>query len=133
MVARGGSKGLPGKNVRPARRPAARSSHTIEAALGCAALDPHRRLERRRRRSSRRPRAAGCPAPFVRPAELAADRSSTVDVALHALDWLAAHEGSAADVVVLLPATAPLRAAPTTSAGRSPRCWTIRAPRRWSR
>ncbi len=54
-------------------------------------------------------RQAGCPAPFVRPAELAGDRSSTVDVALHAVDWLARHESFAADVVVLLPATAPLR------------------------
>jgi N-acylneuraminate cytidylyltransferase/CMP-N,N'-diacetyllegionaminic acid synthase len=34
-----------------------------------------------------------------------------VDVALHALDWLAAHEAYRADVVVLLPATAPLRRA----------------------
>ena len=47
--------------------------------------------------------------PFVRPTELAGDRSSTVDVTLHALDWLDQHEGWRADVVVLLPATAPLR------------------------
>jgi N-acylneuraminate cytidylyltransferase/CMP-N,N'-diacetyllegionaminic acid synthase len=45
----------------------------------------------------------------VRPAELAADRSSTVDVVLHALDWVQAHEGLVPDVAVLLPATAPLR------------------------
>jgi N-acylneuraminate cytidylyltransferase/CMP-N,N'-diacetyllegionaminic acid synthase len=34
-----------------------------------------------------------------------------VDVTLHAVDWLAAHEGFAADIVVMLPATAPLRTA----------------------
>jgi N-acylneuraminate cytidylyltransferase/CMP-N,N'-diacetyllegionaminic acid synthase len=34
-----------------------------------------------------------------------------VDVALHAVDWLARHDGFAADVVVLLPGTAPLRRA----------------------
>jgi N-acylneuraminate cytidylyltransferase/CMP-N,N'-diacetyllegionaminic acid synthase len=32
-----------------------------------------------------------------------------VDVALHALDWVEAHESPAPEVVVLLPATAPLR------------------------
>ena len=103
IAARGGSKGLPGKNVRLlGGRPLI--AHTIEAALACPALtrivvssDDAEILEAAR--------AAGCPAPFVRPAELAADRSSTVDVALHALDWVEAHEPPAPDVVVLLPAT----------------------------
>lgn len=109
VAARGGSKGLPGKNLLPlAGKPLV--VHTVEAALACAALD-------RTVLSSEDPeilaagRRAGCPTPFVRPAELAGDRSSTVDVALHAVDWLAGHEGFAADVVVLLPATAPLRRA----------------------
>ena len=34
-----------------------------------------------------------------------------MDVALHALDWVEAHEPPRADLVVLLPATAPLRGA----------------------
>ena len=109
VVARGGSKGLPGKNLmRLGGRPLV--VHTIEAALGCAALG-------RAVLSTEDPeilaagRQAGCPAPFVRPAALAGDRSSTVDVALHAVDWLAEHEAFAADIVVLLPATAPLRRA----------------------
>ena len=109
IVARGGSKGVPGKNLLPlAGKPLV--VHTIEAALACSALT-------RTVLSTEDPgilaagRQAGCPAPFVRPAELAGDRSSTVDVALHAVDWLARHEGFAADVVVLLPATAPLRTA----------------------
>jgi CMP-N-acetylneuraminic acid synthetase len=109
VIARGGSKGLPGKNLRPLDgRPLV--VHTIEAALGCEALtrtvlsteDPAILAAGRR---------AGCPVPFVRPAALAGDRSSTVDVALHAVDWLAEHEGFATDVVVVLPATAPLRRA----------------------
>jgi CMP-N,N'-diacetyllegionaminic acid synthase len=109
IVARGGSKGLPGKNLLPlGGKPLV--VHTIEAALACSALS-------RTVLSTEDPgilaagRQAGCPAPFVRPAALAGDRSSTVDVALHAVDWLARHEGFAADVVVLLPATAPLRTA----------------------
>ncbi|HUP35097.1 MAG TPA: acylneuraminate cytidylyltransferase family protein [Candidatus Limnocylindria bacterium] len=109
IVARGGSKGLPGKNLRPlGGKPLV--VHTIEAALGCDALaravlstEDAAILEAGRR--------AGCPVPFVRPAELAGERSSTVDVALHAVDWLGRHEGFAADIVVLLPVTAPLRRA----------------------
>lgn len=107
IAARGGSKGLPRKNVLPlGGRPLI--AHTIGAAMACPALtrivvssDDAEILEAAR--------AAGCPAPFVRPAELAADRSSTVDVVLHALDWVQAHEGLVPDVAVLLPATAPLR------------------------
>jgi len=109
IVARGGSKGLPGKNLRPlGGKPLV--VHTIEAALGCVALG-RAVLSTEDAAILAAGREAGCPAPFVRPAELAGDRSSTVDVALHAVDWLARHEGFAADVVVLLPATAPLRRA----------------------
>ncbi len=109
IVARGGSKGLPGKNLRPlAGKPLI--VHTIEAALGCAALT-RTVLSSEDAEILAVGRQAGCPAPFVRPVELAGDRSSTVDVTLHAVDWLARHEGFAADVVVLLPATAPLRRA----------------------
>lgn len=109
IIARGGSKGLPGKNLRPlGGKPLI--VHTIEAALGCAALT-RTVLSTEDAEILAVGRRAGCPAPFVRPAELAGDRSSTVDVTLHAVDWLARHEGFAADVVVLLPATAPLRSA----------------------
>jgi CMP-N,N'-diacetyllegionaminic acid synthase len=109
IVARGGSKGLPGKNLRPlAGKPLI--VHTIEAALGCAALT-RTVLSSEDAEILAVGRQAGCPAPFVRPVELAGDRSSTVDVTLHAVDWLARHEGFATDVVVQLPATAPLRRA----------------------
>jgi CMP-N-acetylneuraminic acid synthetase len=109
VVARGGSKGLPGKNLRPlAGKPLV--VYTIEAALGCPALT-RPVLSTEDAAILAAGRAAGCPAPFVRPAALAGDRSSTVDVTLHAVDWLAAHEGFTADIVVMLPATAPLRTA----------------------
>jgi CMP-N-acetylneuraminic acid synthetase len=107
--ARGGSKGLPGKNLRLLDgKPLV--THTIEAALACPALT-RTVLSSEDAAILAAGRAAGCPAPFVRPAELAGDHSSTVDVALHAVDWLARHEGFAADVVVMLPPTAPLRTA----------------------
>jgi CMP-N,N'-diacetyllegionaminic acid synthase len=109
IAARGGSKGLPGKNVRPlAGKPLI--AHTIAAALGCPLLS-RTVVSSDDAEILAAARAAGCPAPFVRPAELAGDRSSTVDVALHALDWVVAHEPPAPQIVVLLPATAPLREA----------------------
>ena len=131
IVARGGSKGLPGKNLRPlAGKPLI--VHTIEAALGCAALT-RTVLSSEDADILAVGRQAGCPAPFVRPAELAGDRSSTVDVTLHAVDWLARHEGFAADVVVLAPRH---RAAPPRRAHRRARsrcCGTTRPRRRSSR
>ena len=109
IVARGGSKGLPGKNLLLlAGKPLI--VHTIEAAKGARTLsrvilssDDDEIMAAARR--------AGCEVPFRRPAVLAGDRSSTVDVALHALDWLEEKDNHRPDLVVLLPATAPLRRA----------------------
>jgi CMP-N,N'-diacetyllegionaminic acid synthase len=107
VVARGGSVGLPRKNVLPlCGKPLI--VHTIEAARAARTLD-RTILSSDDAEIIGVARAAGCDAPFVRPAELATDRSSTVGVALHALDWLEQHQGWRADVVVMLPATAPLR------------------------
>lgn len=109
VVARGGSKGFPRKNVLPlAGKPLI--VHTIEAAQAATRLD-RAILSSEDAEIIAVARAAGCEVPFVRPAELAGDRSSTVDVALHALDWLERAEGWRADTLVMLPATAPLRRA----------------------
>jgi CMP-N-acetylneuraminic acid synthetase len=51
----------------------------------------------------------GIRAPFTRPAELASDTASTVDVVLHALDWLAREEAYAPSAIVLLQPTCPFR------------------------
>ena len=109
IAARGGSKGLPRKNLLPlGGKPLI--AHTIEAALGCPGLT-RTVVSSEDAEILEAARAAGCPAPFVRPVELAGDRSSTVDVVLHALDWLAAHERITPGIAVLLPVTAPLRRA----------------------
>jgi CMP-N,N'-diacetyllegionaminic acid synthase len=109
VVARGGSRGLPRKNVLPlggrpliawtveAAREAASLTRTIVSSEDGEILD--------------RAREAGGETPFVRPAAFATDTASSLDVALHTLDWLAAHESQHPDVLVLLPATAPLRRA----------------------
>jgi CMP-N,N'-diacetyllegionaminic acid synthase len=51
----------------------------------------------------------GCSAPFRRPDALAGDRSSMVDVVLHAVDWLARETGVEVRTVVLLQPTQPFR------------------------
>jgi len=50
----------------------------------------------------------GAEVPFIRPKFLAQDKSSTIDVLLHAMVWLKG-EGYPFDILVLLHATAPLR------------------------
>jgi CMP-N,N'-diacetyllegionaminic acid synthase len=109
IPARGGSKGIPYKNLVPlGGRPLI--AWTVEAALASAAL-------RRTIVSTDDERIAqvagecGADVPFLRPAELALDTTPSLDVALHALDWLEQHEGRAPEYLVLLQPTSPFRTA----------------------
>jgi len=106
IPARGGSKGLPGKNLKPlAGKPLI--AWTIEAALGS-------RLLQRVIVSTDDPAIAetarqhGAEVPFLRPAVLSGDDTSALDVALHALDWLRSEQGQP-DVLLWLQPTSPLR------------------------
>lgn len=104
ITARGGSKGLPGKNIRLAHdRPLI--DYTIAAARTARSVD---RVVLSTDDDAIASVAAecGCEVPFRRPAELASDEARSIDVVLHALDQLAAH-----DLVVLLQPTSPARTA----------------------
>ena len=59
---------------------------------------------------------AGASVPWLRPAELASDTASSVDVALHALDWYEAENG-AVDGILLLQPTSPFRTTETVRRG----------------
>jgi len=104
IPARGGSKGIPGKNIAPlAGRPlihwtiaAARNSKFIDRVI----------LSSDDEAISAAARAAGCDVPFVRAAELATDEASSMDVVLDALARTPGY-----DIVVLLQPTSPLRVA----------------------
>lgn len=104
VPARGGSKGLPGKNIRPVDgRPlldftvaAARASRSVDRVVLSTDDDAIAQVAL----------ASGCEVPFRRPAQLASDEARSIDVVFHALDSLPAH-----DLVVLLQPTSPLRAA----------------------
>lgn len=106
IPARGGSKGLPRKNVLPLLgKPLI--SWTIEQALACCYLDTVL-VSTDDPEIADIARTSGAEVPFIRPAALAADSSPVSDTILHALRFLEDH-GSTYDLLVLLEATSPLR------------------------
>jgi CMP-N,N'-diacetyllegionaminic acid synthase len=104
IPARGGSKGLPGKNLRPlAGRPLL--AYTAEAARGSRTLT-RVVVSTDDESIASAARALGLEVPFLRPAALAADDTPMLPVLQHAL----AEAGAEAfDAVVLLQPTSPLR------------------------
>ena len=110
IPARGGSKGVPGKNIKAlGSKPLI--AHTIEAALG-AGLDPVL-VSTDDEAIAQAARAAGAEVPWLRPAHLATDEATSLDVALHALDWWSSMEDlrEPPAALCLLQPTSPLRAA----------------------
>jgi CMP-N,N'-diacetyllegionaminic acid synthase len=106
VPARGGSKGVPGKNVRPL------AGHTLleytaRAARESSVLD-RVILSTDSLEIADAGRRAGLEVPFMRPAALAADDTAMVLVIEHALGEIARH-GWSPDIVVLLQPTSPLR------------------------
>ena len=103
IPARGGSKGLPGKNIAPvAGRPLL--AWTAAAALAARAID---RVVASSDDDAILAAARACGVePLRRPAELATDSAATIDAVLHALDACPGH-----DVVVVLQPTSPARTA----------------------
>ena len=109
IPARGGSKGIPRKNIVPlAGRPLL--AWTCEAALASRSLS-RVVLSTDDEEIATLGAACGVEVPFRRPAELATDTATSVEVALHAIDTLADLEGWQADAAVLLQPTSPLRTA----------------------
>ena len=106
VPARGGSKGVPGKNVRSL------AGHTLleytaRAARESSVLD-RVILSTDSLEIADAGRRAGLEVPFMRPAALAADDTPMVPVIEHALGEIARH-GWSPDIVVLLQPTSPLR------------------------
>lgn len=107
IPARGGSKGIPGKNLMHlAGRPLL--SYTAEAALQSRRLD-RVILSTDDETIASAGKQLGLEVPFIRPAHLATDQASIIAVLRHAVDQLEVQEGYRAEVVVLLQPTSPLR------------------------
>ena len=106
IPARGGSKGLPRKNILPfAGKPLI--SWTIDQARASRLID-HVVVSTDDDEIAEVARKYGAMVPFRRPAALASDTASSVDVVLHALD-LMEQNGSGFSIVGLLEPTSPLR------------------------
>lgn len=108
ILARGGSKRLPGKNVRTLLgKPLL--AWTIESALACKAVD-RTVVSTDSQSIANIAKQYGADVPFIRPEELAADDSTSAAAALHALNVLRDDCAQDYDVVILLEPTSPLRA-----------------------
>jgi len=114
VPARGGSKRLPGKNIKLlGGKPLI--NWTIEIAQGipeiCEILvstdDPAIALVAKE---------AGANVPWLRPEALSTDQATSVEVALHALDWYESENG-VVDGLLLLQPTSPFRTQATISRG----------------
>jgi len=109
ITARGGSKGLPGKNLKLlAGKPLI--AHSIDAARDSGVLD-RVILSTDDEEIAAAARACGCDVPFMRPADLARDETPHLPVLQHAVQWLSDHERYQPDAVMILQPTSPLRRA----------------------
>lgn len=109
VVARGGSKRFPGKNLgKLCGRPLI--EYSIDAAKTSQLLDDFL-VSTDEPGIAQVARDAGAPVPFLRPPELATDDIPNWSVALHATRQWEALSGCSADATVLLQATSPLRMA----------------------
>jgi len=106
ICARGGSKGLPGKNLRPlAGKPLI--VHTIEHVLACRGIDGVF-VSTDDARIAEVATRAGAQVPYLRPAELATDEAPKLPAIEHLVAHLE-HGGMKVATVVDLQPTSPLR------------------------
>ena len=108
IPARGGSKGVPRKNIKQlAGKPLI--AYTIEQARQSQYID-RAIVSTEDKEIADISKQYGAEVPFMRPDALADDQAATVDVLLHAIKWLEEEDKYNFDILVLLHATTPLRA-----------------------
>ncbi len=109
IPARGGSKGLPGKNIKLLNgKPLIQ--YTVEAALNAQCID-RVIVTTDDIDIANAARKAGAEVPFMRPEELASDTARAVDVYIHAVEFLMNQSHSHIKKFIVLLPTAPLRVA----------------------
>jgi N-acylneuraminate cytidylyltransferase len=107
VPARGGSKGLPNKNILPlAGHPLI--AYSIEAGKQSKYID-RVLVTTDSEAIAEASRKYGADVPFMRPAHLAADLSTDVEAFMHALQWLDDNENYRPDIIVQLRPTSPIR------------------------
>ena len=107
IPARSGSKGIPEKNIKPlCGKPLI--AYSIEQALQTDLID-RTIVSTDDEKIAKISRSFGADTPFIRPAQLATDEASTLDVLLHTIEWCKKNENLCFDIILLLHANAPLR------------------------
>ena len=108
ICARGGSKGLPGKNIRSLLgKPLL--AYAIECARACPVVS-HIVVSTDSDEIAAVAEAWGVPVPFRRPPELASDTSAKIGAIRHATQYVEEHGNYYPDIVVDLDVGVPLRA-----------------------
>jgi len=106
IPARGGSKGIPRKNIKElCEKPLI--TYIIETALRVEELD-RVIVSTEDKEIAEVAKKCGAEVPFMRPEELARDETPTLPVLQHAVKYLEEKENYKPDIVVLLYATSPL-------------------------
>lgn len=109
ITARGGSKGIPGKNIKLlAGKPLI--AYTIEAAQASGVFD-RLIVSTDDEAIAATAKEYGCDVPFLRPVELAQDHTPHLPVLQHTLEWLRENEKYEPEYVMILQPTSPLRTA----------------------
>lgn len=107
ITARGGSKGIPRKNIKELNgKPLI--GHTIETAKKSIFLT-RCILSTDDQEIAEVAENFGCDVPFMRPNELAQDNSTSIPVIQHAIQWLRENQGEEYDYVMILQPTSPFR------------------------
>ena len=107
IPARSGSKGLPGKNIKPLlQHPLL--AYSILAAQQSGFIN-RITVNTDSEYIAEISRKYGAEVPFIRPAEFAQDESTDLDVFKHQLNWMKINEGYTPDLVVQLRPTSPVR------------------------
>lgn len=107
IPARGGSKGVIDKNIRPLSE-IPLIVRTLQEADKAKFLDDFI-VTTDSEKIKKVVEEAGFDVPFLRPMELATDTSKTVDAVRHAVDWYEKFKNPQVDYIVLLQPTSPLR------------------------
>lgn len=106
VCARGGSTGVPRKNVLPLLgKPLI--VYTLEQALSCPEID-RVFVSTDDEEIAKVARSAGAEVPFLRPAELAGDKAPKIPVIEHLVDWVV-NSGVDVDRIIDMDPTSPLR------------------------
>jgi len=110
VPARGGSKRLPGKNI---RRLAGKTllEYTAQAIEDAGLGDNLCLLSTDEGAIADHGRALGWTVPWLRPAAISGDEAATVDAVLHAVNWVEEAHTLDPDTVMVLQPTSPLRGA----------------------